>query len=365
MLKNPSNIEKTVGKKMNVGLIGCGRVAHIHMGAYRELDGVEVVGVSDTDAIRAKRFAETYKIGKIFTDYEDLFKSNRLDFVDICTPTSTHESLVSAAAKAGLNVLMEKPMGRNSPECERMIEVSRKYGIKICVCHNQLFFPYVQRLKSLADDPDFGLVSFRTSHRENFEWLKAHNLAQPWNVSPEHGGILWEVGTHLAYLQLSFLKDINEVYALGVKSKYSVYDDFTVLLRTASERWGVFEISWVAKESDIVYEVNGSQGQRVQTHLPHGYIVNRNLDSAANAAGVFRSWYTDEKRLFNKWAKFAKDHITRPQLGHISLIRNYVDCLQKGRPSPVTGEDGRNAIKLLECIQKSLEEKKSVDYSAW
>jgi predicted dehydrogenase len=220
-------------------------------------------------------------------------------------------------------------------------------------------------LKSIVDAESFGLISFRTSHRENFEWLKAHNLAQPWNISPEHGGILWEVGTHLAYLHLSFLKDINEVYALGVKAKYSVYDDFTVLLRTASGRWGLFEISWVAKESDIVYEVIGSGGQRVQTYLPHGYIVERMQDSPANFAGVVKSWYTDEKRLTSKWVKFAKDQFKKPHFGHDGLIRSYVENLQKGLPSPITGEDGRNAIKLLECIQKSLEEKKPVEFSSW
>ncbi|HLN89452.1 MAG TPA: Gfo/Idh/MocA family oxidoreductase, partial [Candidatus Binatia bacterium] len=260
------------------------------MSAYKEINNVNVIAVSDTDLNRAKTFAKPYNIGQTFANYEDLFNVDGLDFVDICTPTSTHESIVSAAAEAELNVLMEKPMGRNSPECERMIEVSRKHEIKLCVCHNQLFYPYVQRLKSIAEKKDFGLVSFRTSHRENFEWLKLHNLAQPWNVSPEHGGILWEVGTHLAYLQLSFLKDINEVYALGVKAKYSVYDDFTVLLRTASQRWGLFEISWIAKESDIVYEVTGSQGQRVQTYLPHGYIIERMQDSPANFSGVFKNW---------------------------------------------------------------------------
>jgi UDP-N-acetyl-2-amino-2-deoxyglucuronate dehydrogenase len=350
---------------MKVGLIGCGRVAHIHMVAYKALDGVDVVAVSDTDMNRAKAFAEPYKIDKVFTDYAKLFELGDLDFVDICTPTSTHESIVSAAAEAGLNVLMEKPMGRNSPECERMIEISRKHKTQLCVCHNQLFYPYVQRLKSMADSEGFNLISFRTSHRENFEWLKAHNLAQPWNVSPEHGGILWEVGTHLAYLQLAFLKDINEVYALGVKSKYSVWDDFAVLLRTGSGRWGVFEISWVAKESEIIYEVIGSEGQRIQTCLPHGYILERMEESAAGLGGVLRNYFSDQARLYKKWSKFFVDQVKKPQFGHMCLIGSFVGSLQKGTVSPVTGEDGRNAIRLLECIEKSLDEKKPVEYSAW
>lgn len=351
---------------MKVGLIGCGRVAHIHMSAYTTMKNVNVVAVSDADINRAKVFAEPYKIDKVFSNYMNLFEVKDLDFVDVCTPTSTHESIVCDAAKSGLNVLMEKPMGRNSKECEKIIEESRKHGTKLCVCHNQLFFPCVRHLKSIADSEGFDLTSFRTSHRENFEWLKAHDLAQPWNVSPEHGGILWEVGTHLAYVQLHFLEDdVKEVYALGAKAKYPVWDDFIVLLRTSSQRWGIMEISWVARESEIVYEINNSNGRRVQTYLFHGYIIERTQEKAANVAGVLRDFFTDEKRLFTKWKKFVVDQVKKPQSGHFGLISSYVESLEKGFPPPVTGEDGRNSVRLLECIEESLKKRKPVDFSSW
>ena len=350
---------------MKVGLIGCGMVARIHMKAYNAMKDVRVVALSDMDIKRANTFAKSYGIDKTFSNYFDLFALGNLDFVDICTPTSTHETVVRDAAKSGVNVLMEKPMGRNSEECGRMIEEAKKHKTQLCVCHNQLFFPHVQYLKSVAVSPGFNMTSFRTSHRENFEWLKAHNLAQPWNVYPEHGGILWEVGTHLAYLQLHFLKDISEVYAIGAKEKYDVWDDFIVLLRTPSQRWGILEINWVAKEAEIVYEIIGSAGQRIQTYLPHGYIIERMKDSQADFASVLSNYFSDHARLFKKWSKFAIHQLRRPTLGHFNLISSYAESLRNGTVSPVTGEDGRNAIKLLECIEQSLNEKKPVAYSAW
>lgn len=350
---------------MKVGLIGCGRVAQIHMDVFKRIENVDVVAVSDIDISKAKFFARSHNIDKFFSDYTDLFEIEDLGFVDVCTPTSTHESIVRNAAKYALNVLMEKPMCLHSEECERMIEEAKKHGIELCVCHNQLFYPHVQHLKSIVDSEDFNMVSFRTSHRENFEWLKAHGLAQPWNISPEHGGILWEVGCHLAYLQLHFLKDIEEVYALGVKAKYPVWDDFIVLLGTSSQRWGILEISWVAKESEIFYEVISSDGRRVQTFLPHGYIIERMQESPASVAGAGRNFFSDVKRLYRKWMKFAMDQVKKPQSGHFDLIRSYIESLEKGSPPPVTGEDGRNAVKLLECIEESLKERRLVYYSSW
>jgi predicted dehydrogenase len=348
---------------MNVGIIGCGRVANIHMNAYKAIDNAKVVAVADADINKAKAFAETYKIEKVFSDCKELFEIKDLGFVDICTPTATHEPLVCEAAKVGINVLVEKPLGRSSQECERIVETARKHGIKVCVCHNQLFYPQVRRLKAIADSEDFNLISFRTFHRENFEWLVAHGLAQPWNVNPEHGGILWEVGTHLAYLQLHFLKDVNEVYALGTKAKYSVWDDFIVLLRTVSEQWGIMEISWVAKESEIVYEIVSSDGKRVQTFLPHGYIIERMQEKAANVAGVISNFLTDLRRLYRKWAKFTADQIKKPNTGHPDLISAYIKSLEENAPPPVTGEDGRNTIRLLECIEESLNKQKPVKYT--
>jgi len=350
---------------MNVGLIGCGRVAHIHMNVYKNLKKANVVAVSDVDINKAKAFAQLYNIEKVFSNYTNVFEVKDLGFVDVCTPTSTHETIVRDAAKYGINVLMEKPMGRNSKECERMIEEAKKHGIMLCVCHNQLFYPHVQHLKSIVDSEDFNMVSFRTSHRENFEWLMAHGLAQPWNVSPEHGGILWEVGTHLVYLQLHFLKDIQEVYALGIKAKYPVWDDFVVLLRTSSFRWGIMEISWVAQESEIMYEIIDSNGKRLQTFLPHGYITERMQESPASVAGVVHSFFSDVKRLYRKWAKFAAHQTKKPRFGHVGLISSFIESIKEGYPPPVTGEHGRNTVKLLECIEESLNERKPVTYSAW
>jgi predicted dehydrogenase len=350
---------------MNVGLIGCGRVAHIHMKAYQAIKKAKVVAVADADINKAKAFAETYKIEKVFSDYKEPFELKDIGFVDICTPTSTHETIVCEAARAGINVLVEKPLGRNSQECEKMVKASRTHGTKICVCHNQIFYPHVRQLKSIADSEDFNLISFRTYHRENFEWLKAHGLAQPWNINPEHGGILWEVGTHLAYLQLHFLADIKEVYALGTKAKYSVWDDFTVLLGTSSQRWGIMEISWITKEPEIVYEIVSSDGKRIQSFLPHGYIIERTRDAHANMAEVIRNFVTDLKRLNKKWAKFAVDQFKKPNWGHPELIRAYIKSIEEDSPPPITGIDGRNAIKLLECIEESLIKQRPVKYASW
>jgi predicted dehydrogenase len=125
------------------------------------------------------------------------------------------------------------------------------------------------------------------------------------------------------------------------------------------------EISWVAQESEMVYEIFDSSGKRVQTFLPHGYIIERMQESPASVAGVVRSLLSDINRLCRKWAKFAVDQIKKPQSGHLGLISSFIESINQGSPPPVTGEHGRNTVKLLECIEESLNERKPVTYSAW
>jgi len=110
---------------------------------------------------------------------------------------------------------------------------------------------------------------------------------------------------------------------------------------------------------------HGANGRRVQTFLFHGYTIERMQESPANVADALRSFCTDEKRLLKKWWKFAVDQVKKPESGHFDLISSYVESLENGSPSPVTGEDGRNAIRLLECIEESLKERRPVNYSAW
>lgn len=350
--------------EMRVGLIGCGRVANIHMAAYERLTDVNVVAVSDIKLGKAKSFANIYGISKVFSDYKGLFNVDNLDYVDICTPTSTHNRIVCDAARSGHDILVEKPMARNISECEKMISESEKNGVRLCICHNQLFHPEVMKAKSLVDSGNYDLTYFRTTHRENFDLLKAVELAQSWNVTPREGGILWEVGTHLVYLQLHFLPKVKEVYAVGTRAKYPVYDEIAVLLKAQNQRYGLIEISWVAKETEITYEIGSADGKRAEIIFDYDLLIEKSENPPMSVPSVAHNIYTDMKRGVKKWMKFGLNYISkRKLLPHFNLISNYVESLKNNSALPVTPEDGKNTIKVLECIDASLKKGRVIEVS--
>jgi len=346
---------------VNVGLIGCGGIAPVHMRVYQSIKNVKLMGVCDLNLEKAKNLATKFRIEKTFKNYLDMFETMDLDLVDICTPVSTHTQIVCDAAKAVPAILVEKPMALSVSECEEMIREVKKHGSKLCVGHNQIFSSPIQKAKALVDSHAFNLLSFRTTQKESFDLLRALNLAPMWNVFPEQKGIIWEVCCHLVYLQLHFLPDIREVYAVGGKVKYPVYDDFAVLLRTGGQRFGIIELSWLAKETEIVYELRDSTGKRVQIYRDFDYFFENSQSPPFSVGGVMRNFFVDEKRILQKWTRFGLSYVRKRKIfPTFQLISNYIECIKKDLPPPVSPEDGRNAINLLEAIKKSLDEQRPV-----
>jgi hypothetical protein len=152
------------------------------------------------------------------------------------------------------------------------------------------------------------------------------------------------------------LPDIKEVYAVGGKVKYPVFDDFAVLLRTTEQSFGIIELSWITKETEIIYELRDADGKRLEIHRDFDYLVEKSEYPPMTISKVARNFLVEEKRLLQKWLKFGICFFRkRKLLPTFNLISSYIEAIKKDLPSPVPPEEGRDTISLLECIEKSLE----------
>lgn len=142
-------------------IVGCGSLAQTpHIPIFRALKDVEIVALCDKRENVALQTARRWGIPIIYVDFSQVLADKDLDFLDICSPPQTYFSLSMQAIKAGLHVLVEKPMARGVSEADKMISISKKNKIKLCVVHNFLFSPTVQKAKPLVDAGAIGdLVS--------------------------------------------------------------------------------------------------------------------------------------------------------------------------------------------------------------
>jgi predicted dehydrogenase len=134
---------------MRVAVVGLG-VGRRHLQSYAAMPDVEIVAVADTDSDRLAD-AAAHWAAKPYADVRDMFATERLDAVSICTPPASHRELTEAAAAAGVHVLCEKPMAPNVGDCEAMAAACRAANVRLMVAQKKRFHPLVARMKALSE----------------------------------------------------------------------------------------------------------------------------------------------------------------------------------------------------------------------
>src|SRR4051812_21298249 len=100
--------------KLRGGIIGFGNIAqHGHWPSYAKSNDVEIVAVVDSSPARQTAAKALKPDLHLYSSMDELWRSEKLDFVDICTPPSSHAALAVAALKQKAHVMCEKPLTLN------------------------------------------------------------------------------------------------------------------------------------------------------------------------------------------------------------------------------------------------------------
>lgn len=135
-----------------VGVIGVGYLGRHHARLYAELSGARLVGVVDVDAARAREVAAATG-SRAFTDYRELLP--QVQAVSVVVPTSAHHDVTVACLKAGLDVLLEKPITVTLEEADRLIALADAAKRIIQIGHLERFNGAVRALVTRLAAPRF------------------------------------------------------------------------------------------------------------------------------------------------------------------------------------------------------------------
>jgi predicted dehydrogenase len=146
---------------MRVGVIGTGAIGAWHARIVAE-GGDELSAVCDLDAARAGAAAFG---AQVFTD-PDAFFASGLDAVIVATPEAQHEAHVTAAARAGIAVMVEKPVAPDMAAMRRMADAVAQAGIVAMAAHVERFEAGSAGLKTALDQGICGQVSAIFARRQ-------------------------------------------------------------------------------------------------------------------------------------------------------------------------------------------------------
>jgi predicted dehydrogenase len=137
---------------LRFGVVGVGRLGGAHARVLQEIPDVELAGVHDTDAGRAREVAE--QVGsRSFPEIDDLLE--RADAIVVAVTTSAHHAVARAALEAGCNVLVEKPLTPSLEEADDLIALADARGLFLGVGHVERFNPAIRACRPFLKDPRF------------------------------------------------------------------------------------------------------------------------------------------------------------------------------------------------------------------
>ena len=190
---------------IKVGIAGLGRSGwSIHAEALAGLaDQFTIIAVCDPDLARQTEARERFGC-RTYSEYAALVADREIELMVVATPSQLHVNNTIAALRAGKDVLVEKPMGKNLAEVDQMIAVAKETGQILTVNQNYRYAADFQKVKEIVESGVLGrILQIR---------MAIHQFQRRWDwqtLKKYGGGILNNHGAHLVDWAMLLIDDLE------------------------------------------------------------------------------------------------------------------------------------------------------------
>lgn len=253
---------------LRVGISGYGLAGRYFHAPVLKGAGFEVAGILTRNHERAAQAASDFPEAIVAQTIHELLSLD-LDLLVIASANITHAQEAIAGLRAGVPVVVDKPMGRTLEETEKIIAVSDETGTMVCTYFNRLFDSDALTVKKVIADGAIGNI-FRLDSR--FERFRPASNPESWreaNSAADGGGNLLDLGPHLVSLALDWFGPAEVTYASVRSIRGLADDDIVINLKHES---GVD--SYLSASAII-----GADGPRIRMSGTNGSLVIKDLDS--------------------------------------------------------------------------------------
>ena len=320
--------------RVRIAVIGTGSMGANHARVLAELPDAELVAVADADESRARAAAHG---AQTYRDDRALLGDEQLDAVTIAVPTRLHLEAGLACIERGVAVLMEKPIGADVDEGERLREAAESRGVALMVGHVERFNPALQELKRRLDAGELGRVLE----------LRARRVG-PFFERERDVGVVQDLATHdidvFRYLLGCEVEQAQAETIRGIRTEFE--DALTGTLRFENGAVGALDVNWLTPIKVREIAVLGERGLFVADELRQELRFFESAEAAAEAQAVLVSF---------------------PGAGEAPLRAELAAFLRVARgeaPPPVSAADGIAALRVAEALLESARRGEAVRLAA-
>jgi myo-inositol 2-dehydrogenase / D-chiro-inositol 1-dehydrogenase len=340
--------------RVRLAFVGCGRAtAELHLPALRDVGGIEVVAVCDTDRARSDDVGRQFDIAERYDDLAQLLSNSQVDAIAICSPPETHATNAIAALDAGKHLFVEKPLSLSVDDCDRIIMHATHASGKAVVGFNLRQHRLLRQAREIIRRGDLGRIHFvRSAFTTD---LRLRRVLPGWrNRRIEGGGVIFELGSHHFDLwRWMFGAEVEEVFTRS----HGVASDDAMAAISARLSGEIF--AWAQFDEQAVptneLEVSGEAGRlTVSLYDFDGlHVAPLSTPPGSTAARAARIRHTlaslpDALRGIRKGGDYVATYRAE-WLDFLATVRD-------GAPPAATLEDGRAALRICAAaVASSLE----------
>ncbi len=354
---------------MKWAAIGYGFIGRRHVESLRDIDGWFVPAVADTSAARLEEAQTLHPETRVYATHSELLEKEDLDAVVISAPNRFHKEITIAAARAGKDILLEKPAAMTVAEFDEIMTEVDKAGVRLTVHQQRRFDKDFQTAKAVLDSGTIGDVYTIQSSLYGY-----NGNMHDWHVyQAEGGGMLYDWGVHLID-QILYMVDgqLSTVYAqLNNVINTEVDDYFKIQMRFANGinaelELGTYFLSATKDWFNRHWFLGGSTGTMEAVKFePEGQIVRTTKllenvageqDKSAASYGPTRSFGVPKEGLI----------VTEPLPAVTTEQSDYYINLKAAwdlgtEPILVTPEQVRRVLVVMEAVRESAATGRSVN----
>jgi len=312
-------------KKLRVGVVGAGYLGKYHAEKYSQMDDVELVGIADSNRVRAENVSEKVKTNA-YSDHRDLI--GKVDAVSVVVPTPAHYRVSRDFLENDIDVLIEKPITTTLREADELISISEARGLIIQVGHLERFNPAILALKEIVNNPRF---------------IESHRLS----IFKERGtdvSVVLDLMIHDIDIISGFVRsEIKSIHAAGIP----------VITGRADIANARLEFMNGCVANVTASRISTKNERKIRLFQQDAYI---SVDFANHEITIVRKKDDGNESIIPgieiKQICFEKGDALKDELAA------FVNSVKRRKPPEVTGRIGRDALKVALSVMEQIDSSK-------